>query len=100
MEEHERLNVAIVGGGPGCRAIMDMIFAEKLSELQMKLVGVACTNPQAMGYVYAKEKGIYATSDYRDLYKLEDLNMIVELTGRDEVANKISQTKPGQGKYY
>jgi PAS domain S-box-containing protein len=94
MEHINALNVAIVGGGPGCRAIMDMIFAAKLRELQMKLVGVACTNPQAMGYRYAKEKGIYTTSNYRDLYKLEDLNMIVELTGREEVANEIFQTKP------
>ncbi len=87
-------NVAIVGGGPGCKALMDMIFAEKLSQLRMKLIGVACTNPKAVGYVYAEERGIYTTSDYRDLYKLKDLNMIIELTGREEVANEIVRTKP------
>ncbi|MBW1740730.1 MAG: PAS domain S-box protein [Deltaproteobacteria bacterium] len=94
MEHGKLLNVAIVGGGPGCKAIMDMMFAEKLRQLQMKLVGVACTNPQAVGYRYAQEKGIYTTRDYRDLYKLKDLNMIIELTGREEVANEISRTKP------
>ncbi|MBW2073222.1 MAG: PAS domain S-box protein [Deltaproteobacteria bacterium] len=88
------LNVAIVGGGPGCKAIMDMIFAEKLSQLRMKLIGVACTNPKAVGYRYAQEKGIYTTQDYRDLYKLKNLNMIIELTGREEVANEIFRTKP------
>jgi len=31
MEQYRALNVAIVGGGPGCKAIMEMIFAEKLS---------------------------------------------------------------------
>jgi signal transduction histidine kinase len=60
----------------------------------MKLIGVACTNPGAVGYVYAQEKGIYTTRDYRDLYKLKGLNMIVELTGRKDVANEISRTKP------
>ena len=58
MEQGKVLDVAIVGGGPGCKAIMDMIFAEKLSQLRMKLIGVACTNPKAVGYCYAQEKGI------------------------------------------
>ncbi len=88
------LNVAIVGGGPGCKAIMDMIFAERLSQLRMKLLGLACTNPKAVGYSYAREKGIYTTRVYRDLYKLKDLNMIIELTGREEVAVEIARTKP------
>lgn len=88
------LNVAIVGGGPGCKAIMDMILAEKLKELRMKLIGVACTNAEAVGYRYAQEQGIYITDDYRDLYNLKDLNMIIELTGREDVANEISLTKP------
>jgi len=94
VEQGELLNVAIVGGGSGCKAIMYMIFAEKLSQLRMKLIGVACTNPKAVGYRYAQERRIYTTRDYRDLYKLKDLNMIIELTGREEVANEISRTKP------
>jgi PAS domain S-box-containing protein len=88
------LNVAIVGGGPGCKAIMDMIFAEKLSQLQMNLVGVACTNPNAEGYLYAREKGVFTTGDYRDLYRFKDLDMIIELTGLDEVSKEIARTKP------
>jgi PAS domain S-box-containing protein len=94
MEQAKALNVAIVGGGPGCKAIMDIIFAEKLSQLRMKLIGVACRNPKAVGYLYAKEKGIYTTTDYRDLFKLKDLHMIIEVTGSDEVEDEISRTKP------
>ena len=94
MEQAKVLNVAIVGGGPGCEAIMDMTFASKLSQRRMKLIGVACANPKAVGYRYAQEKGIYTTNEYGDLYQLNDLDMIIELTGRDEVANEISRTKP------
>ena len=94
MEQVKGLNVAIVGGGPGCKAIMDMIFAETLNQLRMKLIGVASTNPDAVGYRYAKEKGIYTTKDYRDLYNIKDLDMIIELTGRLEIANEIFRTKP------
>ncbi len=94
MQEARTFNVAIVGGGPGCKAIMDMIFAEKLSQLRMNLIGLASTNPDTMGYRYAQERGIYTTKDYRDLYKLKDLNMIIELTGLNEVAKEIAETKP------
>lgn len=94
MDQDRALNVGIVGGGPGCKAIMGMIFTEKLGELRMKLIGVASTNTKAVGYLYAKEKGLYTTEDYRDLYDLKDLSMIIELTGRDEVASEISRTKP------
>ena len=94
MEHAKTINVAIVGGGPGCKAIMEMIFSARLSQLQMKLVGLASTNPKAVGYCHAEKKGIYTTSDYRDLYKLDDLDMIIELTGHDEVAKEIARTKP------
>ncbi|MBW1744183.1 MAG: PAS domain-containing protein, partial [Deltaproteobacteria bacterium] len=93
--EQLALNVAIVGGGRGCKAIMDMIFAEKLKELRMNLVGVADTKGDAVGCRYARKKGIYTTTDYRDLYKLDNLNMIIELTGSDKVADNISKTRPG-----
>jgi len=94
VEKSKTLNVAIVGGGPGCKAIIDMVLAEKLKHLQMALIGVASTSPEAEGYRYAQEKGIYTTNDYRDLYGLKGLNLIIELTGRQEVANEISATKP------
>ena len=94
MDKIKALKVALVGGGPGCKAIMDMIFVDKLSQLRMKLIGVACTNIKAVGYRYATKKGIYTTKDYRDLYKLKGLDMIIELTGSDEVAREISRTKP------
>jgi PAS domain S-box-containing protein len=96
VEQYDTLNVAIVGGGPGCKAIMEMIFAKKLSQLRMKLVGVASIDPQAVGYLFAQQKGIYTTQHYHDLYKLKDLHIIIELTGRPEVANEIFQTKPEQ----
>ena len=94
MEQHKPINVAIVGGGPGCKAITDMIFAERLSQLRMRLIAVACRNPEAVGYRYAQERGVYTTKDYRDLFKLKDLNMIIELTGREQVANEILESKP------
>jgi PAS domain S-box-containing protein len=94
MHAIKAINVGIVGGGRGCKAVMDMILTEKLKRLRMRVIGVADRNQDAVGYVCALEKGIYTTTDYRDLYKLEGLHMIIELTGSEEVANEIPQTKP------
>jgi PAS domain S-box-containing protein len=73
---------------------MDMMFAERLSQLRMKLIGVADIDPAAVGYRYAQEKGVFTTTDYQDLYTLDNLNLIIEVTGREEVACDIFQTKP------
>jgi PAS domain S-box-containing protein len=94
MEELKTINVGIVGGGRGCKAVMEIILAKRFKRLRMKVIGVADRNQDAVGYRYAQEKGIYTTTDYRDLYKLKGLHMIIELTGRDEVANEIPRTKP------
>jgi transcriptional regulator with PAS, ATPase and Fis domain len=94
MEEGKLLNVAIVGGGPACQAVMEMISAEKLRRLRMKIIGVADVDPQAVGYRSAEEDGVYTTTEYHDLYGLEDLNMIIEVTGKEEVVDDILETKP------
>jgi PAS domain S-box-containing protein len=99
MRQSETINVGIVGGGRGCKAVMEMILTKKLKRLRMKVIGVADHNQNAVGYRYAQKKGIYTTADYCDLYKIKDLHMIIELTGRDKIANEIPQTKPGHVRF-
>ena len=94
MDKEKKLNVAIVGGGPGCKAIMDIVFAEELRQLSMKLVGVSDIDPNAVGYRFAKKKGIFTTRDYRDLFRIEGLDLIIELTGNLNISDEISRLKP------
>jgi len=94
MQVHKALNVGIVGGGRGCKAVMDMILTDKLNRLRMKVIGVVDHNQDAVGYIDAEKRGIFTATDYRDLYKLEGLHMIIELTGGEAVANAIARTKP------
>jgi PAS domain S-box-containing protein len=94
MAQKKAVKVAIVGGGLTCKTIMDLIFDEKLSQLRMKLIGVSDINPEAVGYRYAQQKGIFTTRDYHEIYRLKGLDMIIELTGLEEVALEISRNKP------
>jgi len=86
--------VAIVGSDHWCKAIAEIILSEKLTRHGFELIGIACADAGAEAYRYARENGIYAFTDYRDLYGLKDLDLIIELTGQDEVTNDISKTKP------
>lgn len=92
----ERFNVAIVGGGPSCVAIMDMISADRLRQLRMDLIGLADVNPEAPGMKAAQDLNVFTTTDYHDLFALEGLNLILELTGRREISKALEEEKPSQ----
>jgi PAS domain S-box-containing protein len=85
--------VAIVGGGKVCKAILKIVFGKNFPQ-KIDILGVADINEQAEGLVYARKKGIFTTLNYKDLYQLEGLSLIIELTGDDGVLNQIKSTKP------
>ena len=87
-------NVAFVGGGKACHNLLQILDKERLSRLKMKILGVADTNPEAPGLVYAKKLNLFTTNDFRDLYGLKELNFIFELTGSSKINEAIRQTKP------
>lgn len=90
----ERFNVAIVGGGPGCLDIMDMISGERWRQLRMNLIGLADIDREAPGMKRAQALNVFTTNDYHDLFALEDLNLILELTGREEISRALEEEKP------
>ena len=89
-------NIAIVGGGRVCKAILKIVLGENLLEQKPNILGVAEINDKAEGLIYAREKGIFTTLDYKDLYKINGLNLIIELTGDDTVLEELKATKPAK----
>jgi PAS domain-containing protein len=88
------LNAAIVGGGKACYNLLLILDEVRLKRLNMKILGVADMNPEAPGLLYAKKLGLFTTANFRDLYDLEGLNLIIELTGSTKVREKLIRTKP------
>ena len=89
------LNAVIVGGGDACHSLLELQYKDQQSSrLNMKILGVADSNPDAVGFQYAKELGIFTTGDFRDLFTLENINLIIELTGSHEIIEEISAIKP------
>ncbi|MFZ0448955.1 MAG: PAS domain S-box protein [Desulfatiglandaceae bacterium] len=89
-------NVAIVGGGPGCLAIIDMITRDRFRQLHMNLVGIADSDPAAPAIKKARLLGVHTTQDFRDLFGLRDLDLVIELTGSPQVSEAIQREKPNK----
>jgi two-component system NtrC family sensor kinase len=89
-------NIAIIGGGTRCQDLMEMLAHERFKHLKAKIVAVADIDPEAPGFLLAKEQGIYTTTDYRDLPQLENLDLIIELTGKEELLQDVIRNKPPQ----
>ena len=90
-----RLCAAIVGGGKGCESILRMVEEDALGRFRMTILGVADTDPDAPGVRYAREIGVQVVAqDYRELYEIENLDLIIELTGLNEVRDELERTRP------
>ena len=87
-------NIAIIGGGRVCKAILEIVLGEDLIDHKLNILGVADIDDKAEGLVYAREKGIFTTLDYGELYNIEGLSLIIELTGDDTVLEVLKATKP------
>jgi len=86
-------NIAVVGGGRVCKAMLKIVMGKNFHQ-KMAILGVADINEQAEGLVYAREKGIFTTLNYRELYNIEGLDLIIEVTGDDRLLEEIKSTKP------
>ena len=90
-------NAAIVGGGTGCKSILEMVQADTLGQFRMRVLGVADVDSEAIGIRYAREVGVpFVTTDYRTLYDIPGLQVIIELTGDNAIRDEIERTRPRQ----
>ncbi len=88
------LKAAIVGGGNACYNLLKLLDEDRSARLKMKILGVSDINPDSQGLLYAKELNLFTGTNFKDLYTIEGLNLIIELTGSYRVADEIMRTKP------
>jgi len=80
-ERPETTHVAIIGAGRGGTALME-IFAE---DPLVQIVGIAEIDPKAQGLTLAKKFKIPVTPQYRDLLTMENIDLIIDVSGDPEV---------------
>ena len=87
------MDIAIVGAGKQGMRLMELIEQHTFYEVQPRIKAVADFNPEAPGMIHARRKGIFTTNDYHDLFPMQDLDLIVELTGKPDVFYDILKRK-------
>ncbi len=88
------LNAAIVGGGNACCNLIQLLDEGHLSRLKIRILGVCDINPEAPGILYAKSLNLETTTSLTDLFKLKDLNVIIELTGSTKILGDVYSLRP------
>ncbi len=90
------MKIGVIGGGRRCKAFLEMMDAEQFPHLQAQIVAVADLDDEAVGICLAREKGIFTTNDCQDFLKIEDLDLILELTGNEVLSEDFMRHKSPQ----
>jgi diguanylate cyclase (GGDEF)-like protein len=77
--------VVVIGMGKGGTRLAQ-IFSEDPS---LKIVGVSNRNLAAPGIRWAKERGIYITSDYKALFHIPNVDIAIDASGNPEVLEHL-----------
>ncbi len=93
-------NIALIGGGQFCKTLLELLYSDIFADRRPSIIGVADLDEQAPGLQYAKTLGIFTTRDYHDLYRLENLQVLIELTKDVDLGATINETKPAGVQFY
>ncbi len=84
----------VIGGGETCRKLLVAVSEGGLDRINLEIVGVVDKNSRAPGLVLAKKHGIFTSNDYHQLYFLPGINLLIELTGSDQIFEDLMRTRP------
>ena len=88
------MKTAIVGGGRGCRAILEMVFSGRLHSFPLEILCVVDPVENAPGMVYAKEHGIVTLPYLDEALALPGLEVVIELVGSDHFLKDLYKEIP------
>ncbi len=81
--------VVIIGGGEGGRALLPILVEDR----EIDVVGIADIRSDAPGIEKAKELGIPTFRDYNELLARVDTDVIVNVTGSEEVSRDLQRKR-------
>lgn len=86
--------IGIVGAGRIGKALIQMVHGPHLAHLQIQVLGVVDRKTSAPGYRHAVRSGLFTSKDYKELFNLKGLQVVLELTGKEAVAAAIRKDLP------
>ena len=83
------MKTVFVGGGQGCRAVLELVVQRRLATLSLDILGVVDVDANAPGMVFARSRGWATFTDLDAALGLDGLELVIELTGLDQVRDEI-----------
>ncbi|MBN2124089.1 MAG: PAS domain-containing protein [Deltaproteobacteria bacterium] len=87
------MNIAIIGGGENCRLLLELLGKGAHSAPYPRVVAVAADSEKRPGAALARSQGAFVTADYRDLLEREDLDLIIDLKGNEDVLEDVLKNR-------
>jgi two-component system, NtrC family, sensor kinase len=96
MENTMVINIALIGGGSYCEAVLNMATLSFLQdEVHSRIVAVADADESAPGVRMARRLGLKIVSDYQELYDPAcDIHLFILLDPDPKLLNQVLETKP------
>jgi PAS domain S-box-containing protein len=94
QDESRVFKAGIVGAGPGCIAILEMLQSRVLADFWMDILAVCDISPDAPGMILARQMGIATYTDWQKMLADQPVDMLLELTGNNTVRAQLQQQKP------
>jgi len=88
------MKAAIIGGGHGCKAILELLVEGRLRELQLEVLCVVDPIAEGEGVRFAIEQGWPHFEKIQDALQLPGLELVLEVTGDDTVLQDIYDRLP------
>jgi len=85
-----RVRLAIIGGGHGGKAIIELLFDDPT----VKIVGIADLNPKAPAMMLAKRLKIPHAADYRTILRNTMADLVMDVTGDPSIEKDIARVAP------
>lgn len=89
------LNFVIVGAGRTCRAFLELLQEKSPKYLNVHIIGICDIDPKAEGFLLARKMGIYTTTSCSDLFMLEGIDAVLELTNNEALPEILQHRPPG-----
>ena len=81
--------MAILGGGHGGKALLEIFAQDPLA----RLVGLAETKAETTGTELAEQLSVPVTHDYREILKMKGVDLIIDVTGSPEVEKALQRIR-------
>lgn len=88
------MKTVIIGGGKGCQAIIELARSAFLKELTLNIRCVVDLDRDAPGMQLARYLGIATSDDMNKALRMPGIELVIELTGRDDVLKEIYAALP------